>query len=265
MEIITKKLAADSSAYLKGYLRANETHKAYPAIIIVPGGSYTHIPEQQAEDLAMAWFSQGYQAFYLRYSFVGEVTPLLPTPMIELAKSMALLKANAADWQLNDRQIAVAGFSVGGHIAALFNDRWAQPAFNQSAGTTPDQIKPQAVILGYPVITPAAGFPNDLQVLADWTNDPATIAADQLVTDDNVPTFIWGTSADPLVPVQNALAYAQASLAHQVDTDLHLFHHGPHGLALANDVTAWKTGTALPHVAHWLSLAHEWLKELPEA
>ncbi|MFC6274316.1 alpha/beta hydrolase [Levilactobacillus tangyuanensis] len=264
MEIITKRLADDSSAYLKGYLRANDSGKDYPAIIIVPGGSYTHIPEQQAEDLAMAWFAKGYQAFYLRYSFVGETTPLLPTPIVELAQSMALLKANAAAWQLADDKIAVAGFSVGGHIVALFNDLWAQPAFNRRAGTTPDQIKPQAVILGYPVITPAAGFPTDNQVLASWTTDPASIAADKLVTPDNVPTFIWATSSDPLVPVQNALSYAQASLDQHVDTDLHLFHHGPHGLALANDVTAWKPGTALPHVAHWLDLAHEWLTELSD-
>ncbi|WP_203640855.1 alpha/beta hydrolase [Levilactobacillus andaensis] len=263
MKIITQALANDSAAYLQGYLRhPHDDTATYPAMVIVPGGSYTHIPEQQAEDLAMAWFAKGYQAFFLRYSFTGECKPLLPTPVVELAKSLALIRANAKDWQIDSANINVAGFSVGGHIVALFNDSWNDPKFNQLANTTPAQIKPHAIILGYPVITPAAGFPNDDTTLAEWTDDPAKIAADKLVTDDNVPTFVWVTAADPLVPVQNALAYVQASLAHNVDTELHMFHAGPHGLALANDVTAWREGTNLPHVANWLGLATEWLAEL---
>lgn len=261
MKIITQSLAENSAAYLQGYLRQGEA-ATYPAMIIVPGGSYTHIPEQQAEDLALAWSARGYQAFFLRYSFVGEKTPLLPAPVVELAQSVAAIRQHAADWQVDAAKISVAGFSVGGHIVALFNDLWHDAKINQLAGTQPEQVKPHAVILGYPVISPKLGFPTDQQVLDSWTSDPDSIAADELVNDQNVPTFVWVTAADPLVPVQNAMSYAQASLAHHVDTDLHVFHHGSHGLALANRVTAWKPGTALPHVAHWMDLANEWLDEL---
>lgn len=261
MKIITQSLASDSAAYLQGYLRQGDS-ATYPAMIIVPGGSYTHIPEQQAEDLALAWSARGYQAFFLRYSFVAEKKPLLPAPVVELAQSVAVIRQNAAAWQIDADQINVAGFSVGGHIVALFNDLWHDAQINQLAGTRPEQVKPHAVILGYPVISPKLGFPTDQEMLASWTDDPNSIAADERVNDRNVPTFIWVTAADPLVPVQNAMSYAQASLAHHVDTDLHIFHHGSHGLALANHVTAWKPGTSLPHVAHWLDLAEEWLNEL---
>lgn len=262
MQIIKQVLANDSKAYLQGYLRRDAPDATYPAIIIVPGGSYTHIPEQQAEDLALAWSAKGYQAFFLRYSFVAEKQPLLPAPVIELAQASALLHHNASKWQIQADRIVVAGFSVGGQIVALFNDRWADDAFNAQAHTTADDIRPQAVILGYPVITPKAGFPTDPAMLAQWTDDPQSIAADELVTDHNVPTFVWVTASDPLVPVKNALSYAQASMAHGIDTELHVFHQGPHGLALANAVTAWKAGTDLPHVAHWMTLASEWLNEL---
>ncbi|NLR31665.1 alpha/beta hydrolase [Levilactobacillus tujiorum] len=263
MKIITQSLAPDSAAYLQGYLRQGDD-TTYPAMIIVPGGSYTHIPEQQAEDLALAWSARGYQAFFLRYSFVGEKTPLLPAPVVELAQSVAAIRQHAADWQVDPAKITVAGFSVGGHIVALFNDLWHDAHLNQLAGTTPEQVQPHAIILGYPVISPELGFPTDQAVLQKWTDDPQTIAADQLVNAHNAPSFIWATAADPLVPVQNALSYAQASLAHHVDTDLHIFHHGPHGLALANHITAWKPGTDLPHVAHWVDLADEWLNELTD-
>lgn len=181
---------------------------------------------------------------------------------MELAKSVALLRRNANAWLIDTDHIFVAGFSVGGHITALFNDLWHDDAFNKLAGTTPYEIKPRAVILSYPVITPAAGYPTDAATLAKWTDNPDQIAADKRITPRNVATFIWATAEDPLVPVQNTLAYAQASIANHVDTELHIFHQGPHGLALANQVTAWKPGTNLPHVAHWMDLAEEWLHEL---
>ncbi len=75
MKIIKETLADDAKAYLKGYIRsADDTsaHENYPAVIVVPGGSYTHIPEQQAETLALAFANLGYQSFYLRYHFIGE-------------------------------------------------------------------------------------------------------------------------------------------------------------------------------------------------
>ncbi|KRN97847.1 esterase lipase [Levilactobacillus paucivorans] len=263
MKIIKQALSSDSNAYLQGYLRQDAgTPQHYPAMIIVPGGSYTHIPEQQAEDLALAWSARGYQTFFLRYSFVAEKHPLLPAPVIELAQTVASLREYATDWQIDTKRIAIAGFSVGGHIVALYNDLWHMADFAKRVGVPTAALKPQAVILGYPVITPKAGFPTDPTMLDAWTDDPEKIAADQQVTAQNAPTFVWATAADPLVPVQNALAYAQASIAQGVDTELHLFHHGPHGLALANSVTAWKPGTALPHVAHWMDLAQEWLDEL---
>ncbi|WP_125544953.1 alpha/beta hydrolase [Levilactobacillus lindianensis] len=263
MKIIKQSLASNSNAYLQGYLRQDATTpQHYPAMIIVPGGSYTHIPEQQAEDLALAWSARGYQAFFLRYSFVAEKQPLLPAPVIELAQTVASLRQNATAWQIDPDRITIAGFSVGGHIVSLYNDLWHITDFAKKVGVSTEILKPQAIILGYPVITPKAGFPTDPATLDAWTNAPAKIAADQRVTAENAPTFVWATAADPLVPVQNALAYAQASIAQGVDTELHLFHHGPHGLALANPVTAWKPGTALPHVAHWMDLAQEWLDDL---
>lgn len=262
MQMIKLALNTDSAAYLQGYLR--QDHPVHPrsAIVIVPGGSYTHIPTQQAEDLALAWSALGYQAFFLRYSFVNEKHPLLPAPVIELAQSMALIKQHATDWQIDPAQIMVAGFSVGGHVVALFNDWWADAAFNQQAHTTPAQVQPRAIILGYPVISPLTGFPTDPAVTAQWSTDPVSIAADRHVTVHNAPTFIWVTASDPLVPVQNSLDYATASIAAGVDTELHVFHRGGHGLALANAVTAWKPGTDLPHVAHWMTLATEWLANL---
>lgn len=264
MKIIKETLADDAKAYLKGYIRsADDTsaHENYPAVIVVPGGSYTHIPEQQAETLALAFANLGYQSFYLRYQFIGEKTPLLPAPVVDLARAVALIRNHAEEWHIDPTTIVLAGFSVGGHIVSLYSDYWQTDQLRTQAGSTGTDLQPQAVILGYPVISPLLGFPTDEATLATWTAAPETVAADQHVSEQNPPTFIWVTADDPLVPAKNSLAYAAALAEHQVPYELHVFHHGPHGMALANHLTAWKRDADQPHVAHWLTLANEWLND----
>lgn len=264
MQIVKESLGDGTAAYLQGYLKesnADNPDQTYPAMIIVPGGSYTHIPEPQTETLALAFTNLGYQAFFLRYSFVGEKTPLHPAPVVELARSVAMVRQRASEWQIDPNAVAIAGFSVGGHVAALYNDYWHSSWLAEQAGVDGNSLQPQAVILSYPVISPKLGFPGKDDVLAQWSDNPDDIAADELVNQDNAPTFIWVTADDPLVPSANSLAYANALAKTGIPYELHVFHHGPHGLALANNLTAWKRDADQPHVAHWLQLADEWLND----
>lgn len=262
MQIVKESLGSDTAAYLQGYLREKDPDnpdQVYPAIIVVPGGSYTHIPEQQSETLAMAFANLGYQAFYLRYSFVDEKQPLHPAPLVELARAVSHLRKDATDWLIDPDRIAIAGFSVGGHIAALYNDYWHSEWLASQAEVAADTMQPQAVLLGYPVISPKLGFPVKADMLDQWTDDPDAIAADEHVNEYSAPAFIWATADDRLVPSANSLAYANALSQAKVPFELHIFRHGPHGLALANHLTAWKRDANQPHVAHWLKLAEEWL------
>lgn len=265
MQIINEKLAKNSAAYLNGYVRTPDKDTGRteaPAILIIPGGSYTHISEAQAETMAQAFLAQGYQSFFLRYSFVDETTPLLPQPLIELAQAVTTIREQAAVWHIDPDKIVLAGFSVGGHMAALYNDFWSTTWFQDLTGKTAAQLKIKAAIISYAVIDPQLGFPTDEATIAKWTPEPEKYAAQKHVTPANVPSFVWATVTDQLVPVQNSLAYANALMAHGVDCELHLFHEGPHGMALANSLTARRPEADDAHVAHWFELANEWLKTI---
>lgn len=251
-------------AYFHGFLHdrpgpAGQQH--FPTIVIVPGGSFTHIPEPQAEQVALAFFARGFNAVYLRYSFISEISPILPRPLIELGQTMVLLKDHS-DWPVDANQVLILGMSAGGLVTALYNDYWSSSWLTNTVGATASQLEPRATILCYPVIDVQLGFPTTATTRATWTNDRQRDAAEQHITAANKPTFIWATAEDQAVPITNSLAYATALYEHQIPLESHIFNHGPHGLALADQTTAWKPGTDLPHVAHWFELALEWITDL---
>lgn len=262
MQVIQQKLPG-TNARLTGFLHTpdpNAHQTTLPAILIVPGGSYTSIPTGQAETLAMAFAGHGYQAFYLEYTLLGDQQPLGLAPVLDLARAVSYVKAHAAAWQVDAKSVTPIGFSVGGHIVALYNDYWSDllPA---KLHVSADELAIPRVVLGYPVISPLLGFPADAATIAKWSSTPAELAADQHVNAHNRPTFIWVTADDPIVPAINSLSYATALAKTTVPYELHVFKHGPHGLALANGQTAWKADARQPHAAHWLTLALEWLAD----
>ena len=261
MNIQTIPLADDNyqtSASLTTYFTDNQS-QVQPALVFVPGGSYTHISLPEAEKTALYFAEHGFSCFILRYSFVNEKSPLLPSPLIEIAKSLKLIRHQATEWQVDPDKIVVMGFSVGGHLISLYNNFWHAPWLAEAAGATSAEMQPNAVILGYPVIDSQLGFPNSAEVEASWTDDPSYYAAQKHVHSTNAPTFLWATDDDPLVPSINSIEYSLALSKQHVPQEFHLFHHGPHGLNLATEATAKDDAHVQPHVAHWTTLVLEWL------
>jgi acetyl esterase/lipase len=86
------------------------------------------------------------------------------------------------------------------------------------------------------------------------TPDPQLIellSCDEQVTPDTPPTFLWHTSDDEAVPVDNSLLFASALRRAGVPFDLHVYEKGQHGLGLAKHDE---------HVASWSNVCGLWLK-----
>ncbi|WP_295730940.1 alpha/beta hydrolase [uncultured Limosilactobacillus sp.] len=248
-------------ATLTAYLQTPTPHspwQKFPPLIIVPGGSMTHIPKEETEKTAIAFAARGYQVFILRYTFLSEQTPLYPQPLIDLAQAVKTVKQKQAEWCLSD-QLFILGFSAGGHVTALYNDYWSTKWFSQLCHCPNQILQPTKIVLGYPVIDLDAGFPADSHTISQWTADPQKYSASYHVNEANVPTFIWHTLDDPFVPVQNSFNYALALKKFNISQEIHLFTHGPHGMDIANQLVAHHRDGDQPHVAHWVALADEWL------
>ena len=121
-----------------------------PAIVICPGGAYAMTSDREAEAVALRFMSMGYHAVVLRYS----VAPArYPAALRQLAKTVALLRENSEKWHIETDKIIVSGFSAGGHLAASLGVFWNTPELKEITGFDNEMIRPDGMILNYPVIT----------------------------------------------------------------------------------------------------------------
>ena len=122
------------------------------------------------------------------------------------------------------------------------------------------QQRPNAVILGYPVITAGEFAHRGSFVRLAGSEDAAAqqvFTLEDKVNADTPPVFVWHTMEDKTVPVENTLLLLAALRRAGVPCEAHLFEKGAHGTSIS---TA-EVDAADPHRAHWVALCLEWLGE----
>ncbi|MGI6356215.1 MAG: alpha/beta hydrolase [Lentisphaerae bacterium] len=229
----------------------------WSCVVVCPGGGYSCKAAHEATPIALWLNSLGLAAAVVQY----RVSPYrYPIPANDVRRAIRLIRANAKAWNINPEQIGVLGFSAGGHCAMT-----AATVFDAGRADDPDPVdrqssRPDALIACYPVVTLSSKRHHGsmLNLLADAQGqvDPNLqqyLSLENRVTPETPPTFLWHTADDQAVPVENSLYFATALRQHQVPFELHVFPHGRHGLALANDD---------PVVGQWKELCRKWLQGL---
>ena len=120
------------------------------------------------------------------------------------------------------------------------------------------QPRPDAVILGYPVITAGQYAHRGSFVQLAGSTDPAAQQAfglEDKITPQTPPVFVWATMEDATVPVENTLMLVSALHRAGVPCEAHLFEKGVHGTSIS---TA-EVDQPSRHRHHWVELAVEWL------
>ncbi len=304
MKIVSTKIGRnqmDLTGYLVESTPEIDKNKTFPAVLILPGGAYLATSDREADPVAMRFLAKGYHAFILRYSTEGSAiyqngnsdgsifeqvisklnqekdkTPIsvYPTPLLDVAEAMDYIRKNALEWHVDADKIVVCGFSAGANLAAQLGVYWDKEWLTDMADVNSEQIKPNALILGYPLLDykvmeqklnesnnpQLQGFfkiSNKAVFNTDQPNETQMIEASPLqhVSKNVPPTYIWHTAADPLVYVEHSLLFAIELQKHGVPWELHCFQDGEHGLSLADETT----GPVDSHVANWVPLMFEWL------
>lgn len=235
-----------------------------PLVLVLPGGAYWHRSFREAEPVAVRLLGLGFSACVVEYAVKPQV---FPAALLQVFAAIHHARTHAADWHIDPDRIVVMGFSAGGHLAASAGVFWSKPHYAGKLGLVPEQVRPNALALGYPVITTGHYMhePSIENLLDDNTYVfQQTMSLETQVGPDTPPTFLFHTFNDAVVPVENSLLFAKALQSRNIPHALHVFPDGVHGISLANDQVFGpdRPQEARPEAARWPELFAQWLHSL---
>lgn len=229
-------------------------------VLICPGGGYSFLSPREGKPIAEVFNQNGYQAAVLSYCLEKEVHGT--DPLKELAWSVRWLRTDS-HWKEKCRKIWLVGFSAGGHLAASLGVLWNE----DSVFTEEEQQlnRPDGLILGYPVISMGEfAHPGSVRRLTGGDQELIRLFSLEKRDLSKVPpVFLWNTQPDEKVPAMNSLLFAQKLTLDGVRCEYHMFHQGLHGMSLATPEVESEEEDLHPdaHIAHWMELCLEWMKE----
>ena len=234
---------------------ASGAEKVPTGVIVCPGGSYGALSSVKEGSDVAGWLNRlGISAFVLRYRLGMKYHH--PAELSDAQRAIRYVRSRAADFGLEPNRIGIWGFSAGGHLASTTGTHFdggdrqaADPIERQSS-------RPDFMILAYPVITmqdPYAHVRSRTNLLGEEPN-PALVnelSNETQVTTQTPPTFLFHTTADKVVPVENSVQFYLALRKAGVPAEMHIYLQGAHGVGLAaND----------PVLRSWPDRLADWLK-----
>ncbi len=235
--------------------RASGPTKTSTGVIICPGGGYAHLAMDHEGTQIAAWLNNlGISAYILKYRLGPKYH--YPVELWDAQRAIRYVRLHAAELEIRPDRIGIWGFSAGGHLASTAathfsnTDAEADPIDRQSD-------RPDFAILSYPVISmldPYAHLGSRRNLLGDKP-DPALallLSNELQVTSQTPPTFLFHTTEDQTVPVENSILFYLALRKAGVPVEMHIYQKGAHGVGLAAADPILHTWP--DHLSAWLQL-----------
>jgi acetyl esterase/lipase len=225
------------------------------AVVVAPGGSYAMLASNHEGRQVASWFNAlGVTAFVLKYRLGPRYHH--PVELGDAQRAMRLVRSRAGEFGYASDRIGMIGFSAGGHLASTLGTH--SDGGNTTAKDPVDRMscRPDFLILGYPVISMSAPYTHDWSehnLLGDKGSPQLReeLSSELRVTAETPPTFLFSTTEDTVVPVENTVAFYMALHKAGVPAEMHVFEKGPHGVGL---------DLGDPALAMWPTLLANWLR-----
>ena len=219
------------TAYLAPAARAVAT-----AVIVCPGGGYVHLSmEKEGSDVARWWNSLGVTAFVLKYRLGPKYHH--PVELGDAQRAIRTVRARAAEWNVRPDRIGIMGFSAGGHLASSAGTHFDSENPNAADAIDRQSSRPDFLVLGYPVISFTQNVhQGSKRALLGDNPDPKLVellSNELQVSAQTPPTFLFHTTNDGTVPVENSVIFYLALHKAGVPAEMHIYEDGSHGVGLA--------------------------------
>ena len=227
------------------------------AVIILPGGAYSHLAGDLEGREVADWFTaRGFRAFILSYRLTSNGYGL-PVPLVDARRAIQTVRARAMDYHINANRIVVIGFSAGGHLAALAGTQFVAGDPNADDPIARASSRPDFMVLGYPwldAVTPDTTYLSYCKMFNLMDQCEALRAKYDpvlFVSKDTPPTFIYHTFNDKTASVEPSIEFYQALVKAGVASEMHIFADGRHGSGLGKGDVA---------LDQWPGLLETWLR-----
>jgi acetyl esterase/lipase len=241
----------------------------HAAVIVMPGGGYTHLVMEQEGAYEARWLAaHGVAAFVLEYRLSPSYE--YPAPMQDASRAIRYVRSHAAELGVNPAQIGIWGFSAGGHLSGYMAT--IHRAGDPGAADPIDRVsdRPDFAILSYAPLAmdiyARAGTPTLATLIGPHPTQDQIDAVDPVkhVSADTSPSFIYSTTGDKTVDSQHAAEFYLALKRASVPVEMHIFELGPHGTHMGEDASpALHELTVVPTlIGNWMQL-HGWMPATP--
>lgn len=210
------------------------------AVIVCPGGGYGGLMMSYEGHEVAQWFNEfGVTSFVLKYRLGNRYKH--PAQIQDAQRAIQYVRTNAKQLGVAPDRIGIMGFSAGGHLSAmaatLFDREDLKPNLAGNDPLAAASNRPDFAVLCYPVITMTDPFGHRgsrRNLLGDKPSDELIdlVSAEKQVTAKSPSTFIFHTTNDRVVPVENALLMYSAFREAKADIEMHIYRDGPHGVGL---------------------------------
>ena len=211
------------------------------AIIIYPGGGYTHLSMVNEGSKIAQWLADnGITAFVLKYRLGMKYHH--PAEMLDGQRAIRFVRTYAPAWNIDIHRIGVIGFSAGGHMVSTVATHFDAGKPDDADVIERASSRPDLHILLYPVIT----FTDEANVhkgSRDYLLGPnppddlkLLLSNEKQVTKDTPPAFVVHSVTDRTVPVANSDEYVAALEKANVPVVYLRGPYGGHGFGLTD---AW--------------------------
>lgn len=206
------------------------------SMLVLPGGGYGGITAHEGIDYARWLAAQGVCCHVLVYR-LGSHGYRHPCMLNDAARALRLVRLFARNHNLDTARIGVIGSSAGGHLGATLLTKYDAGRPDSADPVERESSRPDLGILVYPVITMDGPFVEKGSCRRLLGENPSPelrreLSAEEHVTADTPPTFLWHAVDDHIVAVENSFLFASALRRAGVPFDLHVYEKGAHGHGL---------------------------------
>ena len=234
---------------------SKETKPNQTAVIILPGGGYSHLSIDKEGTKVAQWLnSLGIAAFVLKYRLPNDLIMKDKSigPLQDAQEAVRYIRSNAVKWNIDSNKIGIMGFSAGGHLASTLATHYDDKTYESKIKTS---ARPDFSILIYPVISMENAITHKGSQTSLLGKEPSKALIDNFsnekkITSETLPAFLAHASDDGAVLPENSINYYLALKKNNVSAELHLYEKGGHGFGLgAKDTSQF-----------WTNDCKEWLK-----